>query len=186
MSDPTTPPSLLERLRQPDDRGAWDRFVELYAPLIRLWAGTCRVPEGDRDDVVQDVFAALAGALPTFQYDPSRRFRGYLFTVTRSRANDWHRRTGSAVTLDHERAGSDDAIGDMIDAEYHRYLLERAVAVMRAEFEEKTWTAFWETTYNGRSSAEVAQQLGMTVAAVYTATSRVSRRLRRELEGLWE
>lgn len=186
MSDPTTPPSLLERLREPADRGAWDRFVKLYAPLIWLWTGRCGVPDADRDDVVQDVFASLAQTMATFTYDPSRRFRGYLFTVTRSRANDWHRRAGNTTSLDPDEAASADAIGELIDAEYHRYLLGRAVEVMKAEFEERTWTAFWENVYKERPAAEVAAELGMTVGAVHQASSRVSRRLRRELEGLWE
>src|SRR5262249_17429911 len=29
----TTPVSLLEQLRQPDDQGAWERFARLYTPL---------------------------------------------------------------------------------------------------------------------------------------------------------
>jgi hypothetical protein len=29
----TTSPSLLERLRDPEERAAWERFVELYHPL---------------------------------------------------------------------------------------------------------------------------------------------------------
>jgi hypothetical protein len=32
-----TPASLLERLRQPADPEAWERFVALYAPLIYSW-----------------------------------------------------------------------------------------------------------------------------------------------------
>ena len=32
-----TPVSLLERLRSRLDREAWDRFVELYAPLLYRW-----------------------------------------------------------------------------------------------------------------------------------------------------
>lgn len=186
MPDPSTPPSLLERLRETGDRVAWDRFVDLYAPLIHLWSGRCGVPASDREDVVQDVFATLAHTMPAFQYDPSRRFRGYLFTVARARANDWHRAAGNTTPIETDAASSTDAIGELIDAEYHRYLLGRAVAVLRAEFEEKTWSAFWENVYKERPAAEVAAELGMSVAAVYQATSRISRRLRRELEGLWE
>lgn len=34
-----TPGSLLERLRQPGDEEAWQRFVRLYTPLLIHWAG---------------------------------------------------------------------------------------------------------------------------------------------------
>jgi hypothetical protein len=30
----STPVSLLERLRRPDDHAAWSRFVRLYTPLL--------------------------------------------------------------------------------------------------------------------------------------------------------
>src|SRR5260370_29135753 len=33
-----TPVSLLQRLRTPGERGAWDEFVELYTPLLFHWA----------------------------------------------------------------------------------------------------------------------------------------------------
>jgi hypothetical protein len=34
-----TPASLLERLRQPDVKAPWVRFVELYTPLLYYCAG---------------------------------------------------------------------------------------------------------------------------------------------------
>ena len=34
----TTSGSLLERLKQPAAQEAWDRFVNLYTPLLFYWA----------------------------------------------------------------------------------------------------------------------------------------------------
>ena len=51
--------SLLERLRRPDDCEAWNRFVELYTPLIFAWARQVGLQESDAADLVQDVFALL-------------------------------------------------------------------------------------------------------------------------------
>jgi RNA polymerase sigma-70 factor, ECF subfamily len=56
---------------------------------------------------------------------------------------------------------------------------------MQAEFQPATWKACWECAAVGRPAAEVAAELGMTVNAVYLATSRVLRRLRQELAGQW-
>jgi RNA polymerase sigma-70 factor (ECF subfamily) len=58
--------------------------------------------------------------------------------------------------------------------------------LMRNEFEEPTWRACFECTVNDRPAAEVARELGLSVNAVYVAKSRVLRRLRQELDGLWE
>jgi len=44
----TTSVSLLERLRQPTAQQAWQRFVDLYTPLLYYWAcrhRQCRLPD---------------------------------------------------------------------------------------------------------------------------------------------
>lgn len=65
-------------------------------------------------------------------------------------------------------------------------LTHRALALMQTDFEPATWQAFWGTAVDGHSAKLVAERLGLTPTAVYTAKSRVLNRLRRELEGLLE
>ena len=60
----------------------------------------------------------------------------------------------------------------------------RVLESIRAEFEPRTWQAFWRIVVDGQSPAEVAATLGMSLPAVYQAKSRVLRRLRRELGSL--
>ena len=50
-----TPASLLDRLRQPEQATAWDRFVELYTPLLFHWAQRLGQQDSDCADLVQDV-----------------------------------------------------------------------------------------------------------------------------------
>ena len=58
---------------------------------------------------------------------------------------------------------------------------------MRGEFTGPTWTAFWQTMIEGRLCAEVADRLGRSLGAVYTARSRVVQRLKKELEAFdWD
>lgn len=184
MSEPSTPPSLLDRLKQPDAARAWERFCELYQPLILTWVARFGVPASDRDDVVQDVFVTLKPKMDVFEYDPDRRFRGYLYEVTRSRANDWHRRAPVTAPLPAEVSSPYDPVGDHIEAEYQGVLVRRAVEIMRTEFEEPTWRAFWEYVVEERPAAAVAAELNLTVDSVYQSKTRVLRTLRRELDGL--
>ncbi len=51
-----TPASLLDRLRQPDDQASWERFVQLYTPLVFRWARRTGLDEGQAADLVQEVF----------------------------------------------------------------------------------------------------------------------------------
>jgi RNA polymerase sigma-70 factor, ECF subfamily len=76
------------------------------------------------------------------------------------------------------------ATADLIEAE--RILSRRAVELVRAEFEQRTWEAWWKVAVDGRPPADVAAEMGMSLAAVYKAKSRVLLRLRQELAGLQE
>ena len=62
----------------------------------------------------------------------------------------------------------------------------KALEELRPEFQPKSWQAFMEHGMSGRSAADVARELGVTVGAVYAAKFRVMSRLREELQGLLE
>jgi RNA polymerase sigma-70 factor (ECF subfamily) len=64
------------------------------------------------------------------------------------------------------------------------WLEQRALDTIRAEFEDRTWAAFWQATVDGLTAAEIAADLGMSKEAVRQAKYRVLRRLRVELDGL--
>jgi RNA polymerase sigma-70 factor (ECF subfamily) len=185
-----TPASLLDRLRRPGEREAWDRFVELYTPLLYHWARRrLGLQEPDAADLVQDVFSTLLRKMPEFQYDPGRSFRSWLYAVV---VNKWHdacRRRAAALRRGGGEAGLEevavpDPSAELWQEEYRRHVTARALEWMQAHFEPTTWKACWEMTACGRPAAEVAAELGLTLAAAYAANSRVLRRLRREMDGL--
>jgi RNA polymerase sigma-70 factor (ECF subfamily) len=184
-----TPASLLERLRRPEE-GAWPRFVDLYTPLLYFWACRMGLQAADAADLVQDVFTILLQKFPEFSYDKSKSFRSWLRTVTVNRFHDNLRRKAAALR-DAGPAGLDDVAVPpdaeaLWDKQYRDHLVSRAAEVMKAEFQPTTWQAFWGLAVEGKSGAEVAVSLGLSVEAVYAAKSRVLRRLRQELDGLLE
>lgn len=183
-----TPSSLLERLRQPFEPDAWERFVSLYTPMIYSWGRRVGLQEQDAADLVQDVFVTLLQVLPTFTYDRHQSFRRWLWTVT---INKWRKdRKQPDNRMMHGLGGNPDPVAVMDDleraweAEYQQHLASQALRLMRADFEEPTWKACWETVAAGRTAAAVAAELGLTVGAVYAAKFRVLKRLRRDLKGL--
>jgi RNA polymerase sigma-70 factor (ECF subfamily) len=159
----------------------------LYTPLLCHWARHLGAAEQDVADFVQDVFVLLVRKLPEFRYDPGKRFRGWLWTVT---LNKWRERCrrqapltqAGGVALD-ELPVPAPAPGVEV-AEYNQYLTLRALEVMRKEFQPQTWQAFWQCVAQGRPVAEVARELGTTENAIYIGNGRVLRRLREELQGL--
>src|SRR5262249_5968124 len=126
----TTSPSLLERLRQPNDQAAWARFVELYSPLLYYWARRAGLQAADASDLVQDVFEVLVRQMPLFVYSPHKSFRGWLRSVTLNRWRERHRRRTEAVL------GADDPALSALpapedpaaleEAEYRQHLARRA------------------------------------------------------------
>ena len=70
---------------------------------------------------------------------------------------------------------------DPEEAEALRRLFLRGLDLIRGEFEERTWQAFWRTAVEGRAPRDVAVEMSMTSGAVRVAKSRVLQRLREEL-----
>src|SRR6516165_6272641 len=77
--------SLLERLRQPGEALAWDRFVALYAPLLFAWGRRLGLPRDEVGDLVQDVLVILVQRLPEFTHDRRHSFRAWLKTILLNR-----------------------------------------------------------------------------------------------------
>jgi RNA polymerase sigma-70 factor, ECF subfamily len=180
---------LIERARQHDPR-AWERMVALYAPLVLHWCRQWGLREDDAADVFQDVFQSVAAHLSGFRRDPSGTFRGWLRTITRNKVNDAMRRRrrepigaggsdaqAQLAQFPEPLPPDDDGSSDVAVSA----LLRRGLELIRCEFEERTWQAFWLTAVEGRAPKDVAGELGMSGGAVRVAKSRVLHRLRAEL-----
>lgn len=186
-----TSSSLLDRVRA-DEAGAWDRLVALYAPLLYHWCRRFRLQEEDLADVFQEVFKTLVVHIGQFRrVRQNDTFRGWLWTITRSKALDLLRkRSREAPGGGGPQSGGDlsqipapESIpeSDPEEAEAMRGLFLRGLDLIRGEFEERTWKAFWKTAVEGRAPREVATELSMSSGAVRVAKSRVLQRLREEL-----
>jgi RNA polymerase sigma-70 factor, ECF subfamily len=186
----STSSSLLLRLRRPGEQAAWRRFIDLYTPLLYYWACRMGLPSQDAADLVQDVFVTLVQKMPAFQYDPGKSFRSWLRTVAENRWRDALRKRAAVPPNAGDAPLADAAVPDdaaaVWEAEYRQHLLGWAVQLMRSDFEEKTWKACWALVVEGKSGADAAAELGMSIEAVYAARSRVLRRLRQELDGLMD
>ena len=174
----------LEQAREGGDQ-AWRRLQETYRPLICWWCGRSGIPAQDIDDVVQEVFAALAKSLAAFDH---RNFRGYLWAITRHKILDyWRGREANPAAcggntmqqvLANVEAESSRRVGAADEAT--RIVFEAVVRTVRAEFSEQDWNAFWEVAVEGRPAAEVAAALGITRNVVYLARTRITRRIREQ------
>ncbi len=191
---PTTPLSLLERARARDEE-AWTRLVALYRPLVLFWCGRGGVPAGDVEDVTQEVLTSVARHLVDFRRDrPGDTFQGWLRVLTRNQVLLYLRRNqgrpvaeGGSEAWQRLQNVPDVLAGPQEGEETQmREAYQRALEQVSGEFEPDTWRAFWLTAIEGRSSAAVGGELGMSPAAIRQARSRVLRRIKEELGELLE
>jgi RNA polymerase sigma-70 factor (ECF subfamily) len=181
---------------QADEAEAWDRLVDLYAPLVYHWCRRAQLGPEDTADVFQETFRSVAQHIGDFRRDrPGDSFRGWLRTITQNKIRDHFRRQrdeprGAGGTDAHIRmnARPDPVSLEEDDSEQpvvHR-LLQRTLEQIRGEFEPRTWQAFWQVQIDGKSTNDVGAGLGMTPAAVRKAKLRVLARLRQEMGELME
>jgi RNA polymerase sigma-70 factor (ECF subfamily) len=183
---PATRASLLVRLRDPRDREAWRKFVDLYAPLIYHHARKQGLQDADAVDLAQDVLVAVVGAIGRLEYDPHRgTFRGWLFTIVRRKLANWRRaersrrRDGGPADDRLLEQCPDPAPAEGVwEADWQEHVYAWACEQIRRDVVDSTWEAFWRTAIDGRPGKQVAAELGLSVTAVYRARSRVLARLK--------
>ena len=178
---PSTRASLIVRLRDPADAAAWEEFTAIYGPLVRRLARAKGFQDADAADLSQDVFRAVAGAIDRWDPDPNRgSFRGWLFRIARNLIVNF-----LAAQKRRPRASGDSAMRELLEqqpareldpddsalleTEYRRELFSFALRRTREQFREATWQAFQRTAVDLEPPAVVAQELGMTLGALYVA-----------------
>jgi RNA polymerase sigma-70 factor (ECF subfamily) len=190
---PPTSIKLLQCLRQqPADQAAWAEFVRRYGPRLYHWCRCWKLQEADAQDVTQAVLVKLAAKMGTFHYDPAGSFRAYLKTLVRYAWCDFleSRKQPGAGSGDSEvhklletvEAGDD--LVQRLDEQFDQELLAEAEALVQQRVEPHTWEAFRLTAVEGLSGAEVGARLGMKVATVFKAKSKVQHMLHDEIARL--
>jgi RNA polymerase sigma-70 factor (ECF subfamily) len=182
--------SLLDRARRHDEP-SWHRLVTLYGPLVEYWCRRSGARTEDAADLAQEVFLAVAQGLERFERRGPGSFRGWVRGITRHKLLDYYRRAGrqpgaagGSTAFERLQEIPDPQPGSDEDADEVSGLYRRALDLIRGEFEERTWQAFWLTAVEGREAPAVADDLGLSPVAVRIAKSRVLARLRAEAEDL--
>ncbi len=184
--------SLLERLYVQDPE-AWRRLVRLYYPLVHGWGQRAGLQAEDAADVAQEVFRVLARGITRFRREGGQNsFRGWLWGITHRELLAHRRRqkpqgVGAGGSEAQRRLAELPASEELSSEDVQgarQNLVQRALALLRSEFEDRTWQAFWRAAVEEHAPADIATDLGMSVNAVYLARSRVLRRLREEFAEL--
>jgi RNA polymerase sigma-70 factor (ECF subfamily) len=167
----------LVRAAREGDRAAFGRLYERYARMVHAVL-LAKVPVGDVDDVVQDVFLKALRRLSTLRESGS--FGAWLAAIARNLANDYHRRSVPEDPLADEPSDNDRESGKS-GAPQER----PAVAVLDAI--RSLPDAYRETLImrlvEGMTGPEIAERTGLTHGSVRVNLHRGLQQLRAKLVG---
>lgn len=159
----------LVRAARGGDRPA---FEELYRRYARMVHGIvlARVPRDEADDIVQEVFIAVMRRIPSLRDDGS--FGGWLATIARNQAHDFHRRSADTTELPGDLAGAQTADGEA------EWILE----IIRGLSDAYRETLILRLV-EGMTGPEIAQRTGLTPGSVRVNLHRGMKQLREKLAG---
>ena len=189
----TTSLTLLSRLKANDD-SAWQRMVDVYGPFLLGRLKRRGLSETDAEDVLQEVFTTVARKIGEFRKDkPDDSFLRWLQTITSSRLLDFLRRQqrrvsvvgGSSMAEQLEQIADPLADEDWsTDMDAQQTVLSRILQILKTDFEEQTWRSFWLFAIEGKTTADISQELSMSAGAIRQARSKVRKRLAAEFHEL--
>ena len=189
-----TSPSLLLRVRDPNDAEAWDQFLQIYTSIVRSYCFQRRIQASDVDDIVQEVMTAVSRGIRNFDYDPNKgRFRSWLGTVTANRIKAFFNRESrrnSHVVTDQTESGRMEGPWSDPDSEWTEIFSQRIFQLacnrIRGDFTDRTWECFVATWIRNESAPETAEKLQIPIHSVYVNKSRILKRLEKEVRLLAE
>lgn len=182
---PETRNSLIARLQDPADEEAWQVFVEIYRPVILRLAQSKGIQAADAEDLAQKVLLSIANAIGRWEPDGPAKFRTWLRRITDNAIINAltrpkpDRGIGSSEIMEllHAQADRTSSTAQQLETEYQRETFQWAARNVSTEFSDESWQAFWLTAVEGKSADEVAKALGKNRGSIYTARSRVMKRL---------
>ena len=165
----TSKQALLVRAVRSGEQEAFGALYSLYAPMVHgiLLA---RVPWGEVDDLVQEVFLAALKKLNTLRDDDA--FGGWLAMIARNRAMDFHRRNRETQELREEVAAR-----DHVDVRREAEQVLEAICGLPEAYRETLVLRLVE----GMTGPEIAERTGLTPASVRVNLHRGMKLLRNQL-----
>jgi RNA polymerase sigma-70 factor (ECF subfamily) len=189
--------SLLGRLGNWEDQQSWEEFRGLYSALIRRTARRSGLTESEAEDIEQETLLRVAKTIREF--DPAGgSFKGWLLNQVRWRIGDHFRKRSVEETHryhasrkgEEDRTATEDRVADPGDLnriweeEWQHTLLQRAVARVCRNANPRHAQILDLCVLRGKSPAEVAHALDISLMTVYLVKTRLGKALKREVDRL--
>lgn len=198
-SELQTSPSLIERLRDREDRESWREFFNRYWKLVYGLAIKAGLTESEAEEVVQETMVSISRNLDDYQYRPQEcSFKSWMFKMTKWRIIDQMRkrppdvirptRTDTAT----DRTGTVERVPDEVtprldqfwEEEWQQNLLGVALARVKGKVSIKEFQVFDLYVLKGWTVNDVRAMLHLTAAHIYVIKHRVSSLIKKEIKRL--
>lgn len=193
--------SLIDRLRNREDRESWREFFDRYWSLIYGLGIKSGLTEQEAEEVVQETMVTISKNLDAYQYKPREcSFKSWMFKMAKWRIIDQLRtrtpgfaqtnstdrdsdRTPTAERVPDEAASGLDQIWD---EEWQQNVMEVAVARVKQRVSIREFQIFDLYVLKGWPVRDVRRMLHVSAAHIYVAKHRVSAQIRIEVKKLEE
>ena len=183
-----TPISLLSRVCNPTDSGAWREFDAIYRPMLRRYASSCGLDVHDVDDVVQSCLATIHQRIVDFSHDRKvGRFRAWLRTMVINRVRNQiaKRRPQEATTQDLQGEQQRELLPEQqFDRIWWNEHLRFYLAQIQSVVDQKSYLAFESYVIEQIDAADVCRRFDLTRQQLYKLKWQMTQRLRHKMAGL--
>ena len=210
---PVTSETLLRDIGEDPRSRRWAEFVRKYRPMMESFLRK-KFRGVEADDIIQETLAALAKALPDYEYNPDENgtFHCYLQGILFKKAVDALKKkqsqtkrdgayarsrldSGELATGSEEGSGEDEGAIPVLavpgDApgttreEWMDAVFRIALAELRRErHEDRLWQMFWRTWMLREPTETVMEAFGASRNVVYQTRERLKKRLAEIAEAL--
>lgn len=189
--------SLVERLKNWDDRASWEAFHDTYRGLILGVARRSGLSESEAQDVMQETLLAVAKKMPEFVADGKRgSFKSWLLTNVRWRITDQARKKlpgfieaaplpgdeRATAFIDRVPGRAHEDIEGAWELEWQRHVAGLAEQSVRQKVSTLEWQIFDLVSLRKVSAKQVGKTLGLALWKVYLYQTKVTSLLRREVK----
>lgn len=186
--------SLLQRLATGTDDSDWQRMMTIYRPFIFQRVSTYPLLVDQSEDIVQETMLVLMRELPVFERQRTGSFRAWLRGIVLNQLRYAARRAKKIP----QPAGQNEKLWNAIeqladpnseasnefDHAHDKAVFRHAAEIVREGIQDSTWKAFHRHAMLGEDVKTVAEELGLSVNSVLLAKSRVTRKIRNEIQGM--
>ncbi len=188
---PNTKSLLLANIQSPENREAWEEFVQIYRPVVYRMARRRGMQDADAQDLSQDVLIRISKSIEGWVPQEGVRFRHWLRKVASNaivtavtKSTPLGIVNGSAAEQIFAETPETSAVTGELQSECFREQYLRAAAIVRVDVSPATWAAFERTVIQGQSCEDAAESLGKSLGTIYAARSRILKRLQIEVQRL--